>query len=164
MDLALQERLHLALSAQRRAFEAERMPSDAVRRDRLQRLLAMTREHGEVIATAIAQDFGHRARPESQLADLFTVEAGHEPERAVGGGVLGTHVDEHGLRPEFGLGSVEGLGGAGDRSPPRSHLGVAADGVFGRARGHQPAPSPSPAAAPASSTTCGTRSAISPGT
>jgi coniferyl-aldehyde dehydrogenase len=76
MDLALQERLHLALSAQRRAFEAERMPSDAVRRDRLQRLLAMTREHGEVIATAIAQDFGHRARPESQLADLFTVEAG----------------------------------------------------------------------------------------
>lgn len=76
MDHALQERLHLALTAQRRAFEAERMPAYEVRRDRLQRLLAMTREHGDALAAAIAQDFGHRARQESQLADLFTVEAG----------------------------------------------------------------------------------------
>ena len=40
MDTALQERLHLALLSQRRAFEVERMPSYEVRRDRLQRLLA----------------------------------------------------------------------------------------------------------------------------
>ncbi|MBV8034084.1 coniferyl aldehyde dehydrogenase [Roseateles sp.] len=76
MDNTLQERLHLALTAQRRAFEAERMPSYEVRRDRLQRLLDMTREHGEALAAAIAQDFGHRARQESLLADIFTVEAG----------------------------------------------------------------------------------------
>ena len=76
MDIALQERLHLALTAQRRAFEAERMPAYAVRRDRLERLLALTREHGEALAAAMAQDFGHRARQESLLADLFTVEAG----------------------------------------------------------------------------------------
>jgi coniferyl-aldehyde dehydrogenase len=76
MDLALQERLHLALTAQRRAFEAERMPTYAVRRDRLQRLLDMTRRHGEALAAAMAQDFGHRARQESLLADIFTVEAG----------------------------------------------------------------------------------------
>ncbi len=76
MDTALQERLHLALLTQRRAFEAERMPSYEVRRDRLERLLAMTRQHAEALATAMAQDFGHRARQESLLADLFTVEAG----------------------------------------------------------------------------------------
>ncbi|RTL47081.1 MAG: coniferyl aldehyde dehydrogenase [Burkholderiales bacterium] len=76
MDLALQERLHLALTAQRRAFETERMPSHAVRRDRLERLLALTRQHGEALAAAMAQDFGHRARQECLLADLFTVEAG----------------------------------------------------------------------------------------
>ncbi|NCT84870.1 MAG: coniferyl aldehyde dehydrogenase [Comamonadaceae bacterium] len=76
MDIALQERLHLALTAQRRAFEAERMPSYEVRRDRLERLLAMTRRHGEALAAAMAQDFGHRARQESLLADIFTVESG----------------------------------------------------------------------------------------
>ncbi len=76
MDTAPQERLQLALLAQRSAFEAERMPSLAVRRDRLERLLAMTREHGEALAAAMAQDFGHRARQESLLADIFTVESG----------------------------------------------------------------------------------------
>ena len=76
MDIALQERLHLALTAQRRAFEAERMPSYEVRRDRLQRLLAMTRQHSEALAAAMSRDFGHRARQESLLADLFTVESG----------------------------------------------------------------------------------------
>jgi coniferyl-aldehyde dehydrogenase len=76
MDTALQERLHLALLSQRRAFEAERMPAYEVRRDRLQRLLAMTRQHAEALAAAMAQDFGHRARQESLLADLFTVESG----------------------------------------------------------------------------------------
>ncbi len=76
MDTALQERLHLALTAQRRAFDAERMPSYEARRDRLERLLNMTRQHGEALAAAMAQDFGHRARQESLLADIFTVEAG----------------------------------------------------------------------------------------
>ncbi len=76
MDTALQERLHLALTLQRRAFEAERMPSYEVRRDRLERLLKMTRQHGDALASAMAQDFGHRARQESLLADVFTVESG----------------------------------------------------------------------------------------
>jgi coniferyl-aldehyde dehydrogenase len=76
MDIALQERLHLALLSQRRAFEAERMPTYEARRDRLQRVLAMTRQHGEALAGAMARDFGHRARQESLLADVFTVESG----------------------------------------------------------------------------------------
>jgi coniferyl-aldehyde dehydrogenase len=77
MDLAQQhDELHQALLRQRRAFEAERMPSYAVRRDRLQRLLAMTQANGEALAGAMAQDFGHRARQESLLADIFTVESG----------------------------------------------------------------------------------------
>lgn len=83
MDTALHERLHLALGTQRRAFEAERLPSYEVRRDRLQRLRAMTRQHAEALAAAMAQDFGHRARQESLLADVFTVEsaAGHAMRR-----------------------------------------------------------------------------------
>ncbi len=50
MDIALQERLHLALATQRRAYEAERMPRYEVRRDRLQRLLKMTQRHAEALA------------------------------------------------------------------------------------------------------------------
>ncbi|QPF75294.1 coniferyl aldehyde dehydrogenase [Roseateles sp. DAIF2] len=76
MDQSLQERLHLVLEQQRAAFERERLPSLAQRRDRLRRLLAMTRQHGEALAAAMAQDFGHRARQESLLADIFTVESG----------------------------------------------------------------------------------------
>ncbi|MFH7040706.1 coniferyl aldehyde dehydrogenase [Paucibacter sp. JuS9] len=76
MDQSLHERLHLALEQQRRAFEVERMPSYAVRRDRLQRLLDMTAKHGDALAAAMSQDFGHRARQESLLADVFTVESG----------------------------------------------------------------------------------------
>jgi len=76
MDQSLQERLHLALEQQRAAYQAEMMPSLAVRKDRLQRVQAMTAKYGEELAAAISQDFGHRARQESLLADVFTVESG----------------------------------------------------------------------------------------
>jgi len=75
MDQSIQERLHLLLEMQRAAFNAERMPSLAVRRDRLQRVLAMTAKYADDIANAISRDFGHRAAQESQLADIFTVES-----------------------------------------------------------------------------------------
>ncbi|MEJ6000973.1 coniferyl aldehyde dehydrogenase [Paucibacter soli] len=76
MDQSLQERLHLALEQQRAAYQAEMMPSLAVRRDRLQRVQAMTAKYAEELAAAISQDFGHRARQETLLADVFTVESG----------------------------------------------------------------------------------------
>jgi coniferyl-aldehyde dehydrogenase len=63
-------------AAQRRAYEAERDPPLAVRRDRLDRLgaLIITRE-AELIA-AIAGDFGVRSGRETRLAELFLVDAG----------------------------------------------------------------------------------------
>jgi coniferyl-aldehyde dehydrogenase len=76
MDQAPQERLHLLLEQQRAAFDRERLPTLAQRRDRLQRLLAMTTTHAEALAEAMSRDFGHRSRHESLLADLFTVQSG----------------------------------------------------------------------------------------
>jgi len=76
MDQSLQERLHVVLEQQRAAFAAERMPSLEVRKDRLQRVRAMTAKYGDELAAAISQDFGHRARQESLLADVYTVESG----------------------------------------------------------------------------------------
>ena len=76
MDQALHERLHLILEQQRAAFERERLPSLAQRRDRLERLRRMTATHAQDLAEAMSRDFGHRSRHESLLADLFTVESG----------------------------------------------------------------------------------------
>ncbi|WP_423594304.1 coniferyl aldehyde dehydrogenase [Roseateles sp. MS654] len=76
MDQALHERLHLMLEQQRAAFDRDRLPTLAQRRDRLQRLLRMTATHADALAHAMASDFGHRSRHESLLADLFTVESG----------------------------------------------------------------------------------------
>lgn len=76
MDLSTREHLHLVLEQMRSAFDRERMPSLAVRRDRLARLREMTRRNAEALAAAMSQDFGHRSRHESLLADIFTVESG----------------------------------------------------------------------------------------
>ncbi|MDT9000293.1 coniferyl aldehyde dehydrogenase [Paucibacter sp. APW11] len=76
MNQSLQERLHLVLEQQRTAFAAEMSPSLAVRRDRLQRLGAMTRQYATELAEAIAADFSHRAPQETLLADVYTVESG----------------------------------------------------------------------------------------
>jgi len=54
------ELLRLALEAQRAAFRAEPMPSLATRRDRLARVLAMTRQYAEPLAETISRDFSHR--------------------------------------------------------------------------------------------------------
>lgn len=75
MNQTLVETLRLALETQRAAFAAEPMPTLAVRRDRLERVRAMTATHAEELASAIAQDFGHRARQETLLADAFTVQS-----------------------------------------------------------------------------------------
>ncbi|HSS70396.1 MAG TPA: coniferyl aldehyde dehydrogenase [Casimicrobiaceae bacterium] len=63
-------------AAQRRAFAAEPYPSLAARRDRLDRLEAMTERHEDEIVAAIAADFGTRAAQETRLAELFMITAG----------------------------------------------------------------------------------------
>ncbi len=56
---------------QRDAFEAEREPSAAVRLDRLQRLLEITRDHEAEIVAAVAADFGHRSPADTLIGDLL---------------------------------------------------------------------------------------------
>ncbi|MCW7540576.1 coniferyl aldehyde dehydrogenase [Aquabacterium sp. A7-Y] len=75
MNQTIDEHLRLALEQQRAAFAAEPLPTLRSRRDRLQRIRAMTERHAEDLVAAIAQDFGHRARQETLLADLFTVQS-----------------------------------------------------------------------------------------
>ena len=76
MDHNITEQLQLTLDLQRNAFLAEPMPTLAVRRERLQRLLDMTRKYADELAAAVSKDFGHRSRHETMLADIFVVESG----------------------------------------------------------------------------------------
>ncbi|HVF62789.1 MAG TPA: coniferyl aldehyde dehydrogenase [Casimicrobiaceae bacterium] len=56
---------------QRSAFAAERYPTLAARRDRLSRLLALTREHEREIVQAIDADFGGRSPHETRFAEML---------------------------------------------------------------------------------------------
>lgn len=57
------------------AFDAERNPSLAVRRDRLDRLAALVDANEPELIAAIAADFGVRPAQETRLAELFMVGA-----------------------------------------------------------------------------------------
>ena len=59
---------------QRAAFSAERYPSYAVRRDRLDRLASLIDRHERQIIAAIADDFGVRPPQETRLTELFVVD------------------------------------------------------------------------------------------
>ncbi len=61
-----------ALELQRRSFEADPYPPLSARRDRLDRLRRMLREHFTSIRDAIAADFGVRASEETELLEQFT--------------------------------------------------------------------------------------------
>ena len=65
-----------SFAAQRRAFDAEPNPVFAVRRNRLDRLLALTERNEDAIVAAIAADFGTRSSQETRLAELFMVTVG----------------------------------------------------------------------------------------
>ncbi len=58
------------LLAQRAAFMAELPVSAAVRKDRLQRCIALLVDHGEALCDAVSEDFGHRSREQSMLTDI----------------------------------------------------------------------------------------------
>jgi acyl-CoA reductase-like NAD-dependent aldehyde dehydrogenase len=61
-----------ALELQRRSFDADPNPARVIRRDRLDRLRRMLREHADGIRDAIAADFGMRASQETLLLEQFT--------------------------------------------------------------------------------------------
>ena len=58
------------LERQRAAFTAARPEALSVRRDRLERLIALSRERGEALAKAMSADFGHRSAQQSLLTDI----------------------------------------------------------------------------------------------
>jgi coniferyl-aldehyde dehydrogenase len=67
--------LERLLDEQRGAFAAERHPSLAVRRDRLERLVRILTENEPALVRAVDGDFGHRAAQETRLAELAFVVA-----------------------------------------------------------------------------------------
>jgi len=62
--------LEAAFLAQRNAHRADPFPSLQQRRERLERLKAMTEAHGAALAEAISADFGHRSSHETRLAEI----------------------------------------------------------------------------------------------
>ena len=60
-------------AAQRVAFDRERYPSLAARRDRLQRLLQLVERNEKAFCDAVDADFGHRSTHETRLAELYVV-------------------------------------------------------------------------------------------
>ncbi|HEX5683439.1 MAG TPA: coniferyl aldehyde dehydrogenase [Ideonella sp.] len=75
MNQGIEEHLRVALEQQRAAFASEIFPTLAVRRDRLARVRQMTEKHAQDLAAAIAQDFENRARQETLLTEVFTVQS-----------------------------------------------------------------------------------------
>jgi coniferyl-aldehyde dehydrogenase len=70
------ERMRAGFDAQRAAFAADMFPSRDARVDRLDRLLRLTEKYQTAIADAISDDFGHRARQETDLGEIFIVMSG----------------------------------------------------------------------------------------
>jgi len=67
--------LERLLLVQRSAFEAERYPGVATRRDRLERLRRIVTQDESRFVAAIERDFGHRSAHETRLAELYIVGA-----------------------------------------------------------------------------------------
>jgi coniferyl-aldehyde dehydrogenase len=67
--------LERLLLVQRSGFEAERYPSVATRRDRLERLRRIVTQHESRFVAAIERDFGHRSAHETRHAELYIVGA-----------------------------------------------------------------------------------------
>ena len=66
--------LLLLLQAQRQACASDPLPDARTRRDRLDRLLALSKTHARALTQAIADDFGTRPRQETFLAELAVFE------------------------------------------------------------------------------------------
>jgi len=58
------------LDRQRAAFTAARPEGLDVRNARLERLVAMLKDHGERLVKAISEDFGHRSHEQSMVSDI----------------------------------------------------------------------------------------------
>ena len=73
MQHTVQASLHAALALQRQAFRAHPVPSEAERREDLLTLRRFVREQREALIDAVARDYGHRSRHETELTELLPV-------------------------------------------------------------------------------------------
>ncbi|HWI81708.1 coniferyl aldehyde dehydrogenase [Ramlibacter sp.] len=73
---ALPAELQARFAVQQQAFAGDGFPSGAARLDRLERLRRLVEENEDRFAQAISADFGHRAREETLIAEVFFVLAG----------------------------------------------------------------------------------------
>ncbi|MES5098593.1 coniferyl aldehyde dehydrogenase [Agrobacterium sp. BA1120] len=62
--------LHTMLTQQRQAFEQEPFPSLAVRRDRLDRIGRLLKNHRNELCEVVSRDFGHRSSHETTMLEI----------------------------------------------------------------------------------------------
>lgn len=65
------DRMHSVLAAQRASFTTAMPESLNVRRDRMDRAIAMLIDHAEEFSSAVSQDFGHRSREQTLMTDIM---------------------------------------------------------------------------------------------
>lgn len=75
MDAVAPATLESILTRQRDAFALDPSPSHATRRDRLDRIGRMVKEHRDDWCDAISHDFGHRSRHETVLLEIAPLMA-----------------------------------------------------------------------------------------
>lgn len=68
-----QAALTQTLALQRRSFLADGPPSAAIRRHRIDRLLALVLEHSDAFADAMAADYGTRSKTASQFTEMVGI-------------------------------------------------------------------------------------------
>lgn len=73
--MAAPQEMRRLLELQQRAFAADPMPARPARDDRLGRLLAMVERQAAAFGAAISEDFGHRSRHETLIAEIFVIVA-----------------------------------------------------------------------------------------
>src|SRR5678816_3325206 len=62
--------LEMLLERQRAAFTAARPEPLSARRDRIERAMALLKEHGEELCDAMSADFGNRSPHQSMITDI----------------------------------------------------------------------------------------------
>ena len=72
-NTATSESMQRIFRIQREAYLQEVLPDRKRKIDRLDRLSRMIEKHGGAIATAISDDFGHRSRQETELAEILPI-------------------------------------------------------------------------------------------
>jgi coniferyl-aldehyde dehydrogenase len=71
MDETSEKAMQALLSSQREAFISSRPEPLMVRRDRLNRLIALLVDHGEALSVAMSDDFGHRSKTQGMMGDVL---------------------------------------------------------------------------------------------